>query len=134
MSTDESPDLLEGINALARAARGLRMMVLHGSRARGTAHERSDWDFAYEAEPGFDADALLAGLADLLRADRIDLVDLGTSGALLRYRAARDGVLIFESTSGLFGRFRVEAARTWFDLAPVLEPVYDQVLAEIQRP
>ena len=65
------------------------MLILHGSRARGTAHEHSDLDFAYEAEAGFDADGLLAALADLLKADRIDLLDLDHAGALLRHRVAR---------------------------------------------
>jgi hypothetical protein len=38
-------------------------LILYGSRARGTAHAASDWDFAYEADAAFDPDGLLAGLA-----------------------------------------------------------------------
>ncbi|MGE0462852.1 MAG: nucleotidyltransferase domain-containing protein [Vicinamibacterales bacterium] len=59
--------------------------MLHGSRARGDAHAGSDWDFAYRGDAGFDPDALLARLADHLRADRIDLVDLDRAGALLAF-------------------------------------------------
>jgi predicted nucleotidyltransferase len=114
-------------------APGLRLLVLHGSRGRGEAHARSDWDFAYEADATFDPDGLLASLADLLKADRIDLVDLDRAGALLRHRVARDGVLIFEHTPGRFEGFRLDAIRTWCDLAPVLEPLYERVLETLPK-
>lgn len=107
---------------------GLRLLVLHGSRGRGDEHAGSDWDFAYEADATFDPDGLLASLADPLKADRIDLADLGLAGALLRHRVARDGVLIFEQTPGRFERFRLDAIQTWCDMAPVLEPLYERVL------
>lgn len=109
------------------------MLVLHGSRARNEAHAQSDWDFAYEADAAFDADALLAALADALRVDRIDLADLDRAGALLRHRVARDGVVLFERTPGRFDRFWLNAVDTWCDLAPVLEPLYARVL-EPPRP
>lgn len=35
------------IAELAATMPGLGLLVLHGSRARGDAHQRSDWDFAY---------------------------------------------------------------------------------------
>lgn len=109
------------------------MLVLHGSRARNEAHAQSDWDFAYEADAAFDADALLAALADALQVDRIDLADLDRAGALLRHRVARDGVVVFERTPGRFDRFWLNAVDTWCDLAPVLEPLYARVL-EPSRP
>ncbi|MCR4375326.1 MAG: nucleotidyltransferase domain-containing protein [Acidobacteria bacterium] len=116
---------------LGAAVPGLRLLVLHGSRARGTAHARSDWDFAYEAERTFDADQLLAGLADLLKVDRIDMVDLDRAGALLRHRVAADGVVLFEREPGAFQRFWLDAVHTWCDLAPVLEPLYKRTLESL---
>ena len=62
---------------------GLRLLVLHGSRARGQAHAGSDWDFAYLADPGFDADELLMRLVEGIGADRVDLADLGRAGEAL---------------------------------------------------
>jgi predicted nucleotidyltransferase len=118
----------ERLRTLAAASSGLRLLVLHGSRARGDAHALSDWDFAYEADAGFDVDGLLAGLSERLDADRVDLVDLDRAGALLRYRVARDGVLIFEREAGRFSRFRLQAIDTWCDLAPILEPAYARAL------
>jgi predicted nucleotidyltransferase len=125
--TDE-PDLHRVIERVAAATPGLRLLLLHGSRARGDQHPRSDWDFAYEADPMFDPDALLAALADRLKADRIDLVDLDRAGALLRHRVARDAVVLFERIPGRFQRFWLDAVHTWCDLAPVLEPLYAGVL------
>ena len=116
------------------AVPGLRLFVLHGSQARGTAHARSDWDFAYEAERNFDADHLLADLADLLKVDRIDLVDLARAGALLRHRVAADGVVLFEREPGVFQRFRLDAVHAWCDLAPVLEPLYKRTLESLPLP
>lgn len=118
---------------MAAACPGLKMLVLHGSRARGDAHSLSDWDFAYEAGTDFDPDDLLARLATHLNADRIDLADLEHAGALLRYRVARDGVVVFERNPGRFERFWLEAVDTWCDLAPVLEPAYARVLDALPR-
>jgi predicted nucleotidyltransferase len=105
MSVESLGDLVVALRLDAQAIPGLRLLVLHGSRARAEAQPGSDWDFAYQSNAAFDPDALLASLADRLNADRIDLVDLDRAGALLRYRVARDGVTIFERTSGDFERF-----------------------------
>jgi predicted nucleotidyltransferase len=121
-------DLLQALARVGADSSGLRLFVLYGSRGRGDERPDSDWDFGYEADPGFDPDALLARLADLLKADRIDLVDLGRAGALLRHRIARDGRVLFERTPDLFQRFRLDAISTWCDLQPVLDPLYARVL------
>ena len=128
MNAAERSDIQAALAQIAAAAPGLQLFVLHGSRARGDAHERSDWDFAYEADPTFDPDALLAALADTLKVDRIDLVDLARAGALVRHRVARDGVVLFERAPGRFTRFWLDAVHAWCDPAPILEPLYERVL------
>ncbi len=124
---------VERLRPIAAAYPGLQLLVLHGSRARGDAHARSDWDFAYEAGAGFDPDALLADLVGHLHADRIDLVDLDRASALLRYRVARDGVVIVENEPDRFRRFWLASVDTWCDLAPILEPAYARVLEGLRR-
>lgn len=126
-------ETVETIRRVAADTPGLRLLVLCGSRARGDAHVGSDWDVAYRAALAFDPDALLARLADTLKADRIDLVDVDRAGALLRFRVARDGVVVFEHRSGEFERFWLTAVDTWCDLAPVLEPAYERVLDRLGR-
>lgn len=133
MASDRPQDLIAATRADAERCPGLSLLVLHGSRARGDAHALSDWDFGYESTGGFDPDALLATLADRLKADRIDLVDLTRAGALLRYRVARDGIIWFERRAGRFQQFWLDSVETWCDLGPVLEPYYASVL-EALRP
>jgi predicted nucleotidyltransferase len=108
------------VTELGRDFPGLRLLVLHGSRARGSADAHSDWDFAFMGDPDLDALELRRRIADALRSDRLDLVNLHRCGGLLRYRIARDGVLLFESSPGLFDDFRIEAALFWFDVAPIV--------------
>lgn len=127
-ATDPVPP---GLAMLAEKHPGLRVLLLFGSRARGDAHEHSDWDFGYLAAPGFDVSALLAGLVEALGSDRVDLVDLERAGGLLRFRAACDGVSIHEAEAGATDRFRVEAARFWHDVEPVLRPAYERFLQQV---
>jgi predicted nucleotidyltransferase len=121
------------LSAAARVAPHLRLLVLHGSQARGTAHERSDWDFAYLGDDGLDADGLLTALIDISRTDHVDALDLARAGALIRHRVARDGVLVYEATTGLFERFRLEAIHQWCDLEPVLTPIYERALRALEQ-
>ena len=53
---------------------------------------------------------------------------LDLASGLLRYRAARDGVLVYEARPGIFDRFRFEAARFWYDAEPVLRAGYEALL------
>lgn len=124
------------LTSAARAAgesRGLRLLVLHGSRARGTAHGLSDWDFAYLSDPDFDPDALLARLSEELASDSIDLADLSRASGLLRFKAASDGFLLFEREPGLFDRFRLDAITAWCDMEPILGRAYEAQLTRLAR-
>lgn len=132
--TTMSADMLAAVRAMASRTPGLALLVLHGSRARGDQRVDSDWDVTYLADEGsLDADGLLASLAELLKADRVDLADLARAGALFRHRVAGDGVVLFERTPGTFDRFWLDAVHTWCDLAPVLTPIYEQVLQALPR-
>jgi predicted nucleotidyltransferase len=119
------------IERTARGRPGLDVVLLFGSRARGTAHAASDWDVGYLATNGFDAAAWLAVLVEALGTDHVDLVDLERASGLLRYRAARDGLTVYEAVPGLANRFRLDAVRFWCDAGPVLRRGYDAVLAEL---
>ena len=110
---------------------GLRLLVLFGSRARGEAGADADWDFGYIASENFQPDLLLIDLTRAVQNDRIDLVDLARAGGQLRYRAARDGRIVFESPAGQFRHFWMEAVSFWCDAGPVLERAYAGVLERI---
>jgi predicted nucleotidyltransferase len=129
-SVDEQKDRLA---RLAVRHPALRFLVLFGSRARGDATGRSDWDLGYMAGPGVDHEGLLLDVVDALGTERVDLVDLARAGAQLRFRAAGEGMLIFESEPGAFARFWLEAVDFWCDAAPILRGGYAEVLARLKR-
>ena len=123
------PDLRQVVD-LARESPGLELLVLFGSRARGEAHSRSDWDFGYLATAELDPDALLAHLVLLLGTDRIDLVDLERTDGLLRFRVASEGQTIFESRPGTFDDFWLEAVPFWWDIGPIFQAAYEDIPRE----
>ena len=120
--------MISDLPAVAARQRGLTLLVLFGSRARGDAVPSADWDFGFLADGSVDPLTLMAALDEAVGSDRVDLVDLARASGLLRYRAAREGVLVYEAAAGIFDRFRFEAARFWYDAEPVLRPGYDAVL------
>jgi predicted nucleotidyltransferase len=117
---------------LAGAARdhpALDLLVLYGSRARGDAGPGSDWDFGYLAGPAFDAAAFVADLVSALETEDVDVADLDRSSGQLRYRAAADGVVLFEARQGAFDVFRLEAVLYWCDMQGVIRAEYDAAFA-----
>lgn len=119
-------DHLRGHDAL----RGVRLLVLHGSRARGDAGPLSDWDLGVLGAE-VDLPALVTAVVDAVGTDAVDVADLTRSSALLRYRAARDGVALFEAAPGEFEQFRLEAVLFWCDAGPVIRAAQDDVLESL---
>lgn len=109
---------------------GVRLAVVFGSRARGDATAASDWDVGVLDDGQLDHDALFADLVRTLGTDRIDLVDLARAGALVRFRAARDGVAVFARGPGAFDNFWREAVDFWCDAGPIIRAGYEAVLTD----
>lgn len=112
---------------------GVRLAIVFGSRARGDATAASDWDVGILADAHLDHDALLADLVRTVGTDRIDLVDLSRAGGLVRFRAARDGVAVFERTPDAFADFWLEAVDFWCDAGPLIRAGYEAVLTDLNR-
>lgn len=133
MSTEVHADVLSALQRVGAETPGLDLLMLFGSRARGDAHDGSDWDFGYLASGDIDWAALLASIVNTVSSDRVDLVDLARASGLLRYRAARDGVVVFEAEPRLSESFRLDALDFWCDAGPLLQRGYAAVLAELER-
>src|SRR4051812_49920543 len=99
------PEDLQAVVELARKTPGLDLLLLFGSRARGDSHPGSDWDLGFLARPGFDVDRFLGRAVRLLGSDQVDLVDLARASGMLRFRAAADGQVLYESQPGQFEDF-----------------------------
>jgi hypothetical protein len=126
-----SSQVRHSLELQARSMPDLELLLLHGSRARNHSTSQSDWDFGYMASQGFDVARALAGIVEVICDDRVDLVNLATAGGLLRYRAARDGIVLFEYRPRLGEQFRLDAALFWCDAEPVLQQGYRAVLERI---
>ncbi|MBW0114712.1 type VII toxin-antitoxin system MntA family adenylyltransferase antitoxin [Pseudonocardia abyssalis] len=122
---------VEAIAALLPRHPGLRLVVLHGSRARGDHGPAADWDIGVLTDGRVDLGALTADLTAVLGTDAVDVVDLDRTSALLRYRAARDGIALLESRPDAFLEFRLEATRYWCDAGPVIRAAQESVLADL---
>jgi predicted nucleotidyltransferase len=110
---------------------GVRLLLLHGSRARDDAHTQSDWDVGYLADGDIDPLALTADVADALATDRVDVVDLARASALLRFEAARDGRRVHERSPGDHDAYALEATLFWCDVEGVVRRAGAAVLAEL---
>jgi predicted nucleotidyltransferase len=99
----------------------LKMLVLFGSRARGDFNDQSDWDFAafYDEEirqkhlkksawKAFEVPTIMSQHFNIPD-DKIDVVELNRSSALLSHFVARDGKLLYEQEAGDFERFQNRA-------------------------
>jgi uncharacterized protein len=118
---------------LARQSPGLHLLILFGSRARGDDHPGSDWDFGYLAGADFDPDELLARLVLALETDRVDLVNLDRANGLLRYRAAAEAQVLFESDPDQFAGFWFKAVSYWCDMGPIIRAGYEEILEGLSR-
>lgn len=133
MEAPESDLGARAAQAVSARHPSLRLLVLFGSRARDEGGQGSDWDFAYLADRGLDPLALRADLVERLGTDQLDLADLERAGGLLRFRAARDGRVLFEREPEAFARFWMDAVRFWCDAQPVVAAAYEDVLARLPR-
>ena len=125
--------IVERLSEIARRHRGLRLLVLFGSRARGEATARSDWDLGYLGGTSLDREGLLADLVAATGTEAIDLVDLDRAGSLVRFRASRDAVVVFEASDGTFARFWFEAVSYWCDMGSVIRAGYEGILGDLAR-
>ena len=111
---------------------GVRLAVMFGSAARGTARSHSDVDVGVLLD---DEDGLPALRVALERAlDRsVDLVSLRRAPPLLRFEIARDGRLLVERNGHAWVEFRAHAMIDWWDWAPTARIMHRAVRSRLQR-
>jgi uncharacterized protein len=124
---------MDVLRQLASRYASLELLVLFGSRAVGSSHAGSDWDFGFRADATFDPSLLWADLARVLETEAVDLVDLDRAGGLVRFRVARDGEPLYEREPGAFFRFWFGAVTFWLDAEPTLSGAYEHLLSELSE-
>jgi hypothetical protein len=111
----------------------VRLAILFGSTARGSASRSSDLDVGLIVT-GSVVDRDVAHRA-LRRAagDALDLVDLTTAPPLLRFEIARDGVVLAEAETGAWADFKAHAMIDWWDFAPTARMIAAAAAARLRR-
>ena len=115
----------------AKKYRGLCFLLLFGSQAQGNARPESDWDFGYVADSDFDPMPLYTDLVLILEKNEVDLVDLNRASGLLRFRAVKDGLLLFEIKEGEYEKFWLSVLYFWCDISPLLQKEYNDLLERL---
>jgi len=121
---------IERLASIAQKYKNIHLLILFGSRSQGLARDDSDWDFGFIGE-NFDSMPLFTDLQLLLETNHLDLVDLTRASALLRFRAAKDGTLIFESPHGQYEKFWLEAVNFWCESSSLFQVEYEAILKEL---
>jgi len=123
----------------------LKFLVLFGSRARGDAYERSDWDFAIfcdeQARQRAIADqpygflAVHNAIADCfdIGGEYMDVVDVTRCSALIAHYIAAEGVVLYESEIGVFRDFQQKVMMTQQAIAELSASLREQVEAFLQE-
>jgi predicted nucleotidyltransferase len=111
-------DLTDRIRRVLAGRADVRVAVLFGSEARGTAHPGSDVDVAVDA-PGVDILDLGAALAVALDRE-VDVVALEDATIPLLERLVHEGIVVHEGTRGAGASWRsrtltmLETDRPWY--------------------
>ncbi len=125
--------LASSLARMAAKAPGVRLVLLFGSAARGQARPGSDADIGVLGGE-FWAQMQLGGELSMGLRREPHVVDLAEASDWLRFEAARDGILIYESEPRLWSEFKATAMLRYFDLAPIIsicaEGVRRRLIAE----
>jgi predicted nucleotidyltransferase len=124
------------ILSVLQAGPPLRLAMLFGSAARGTAHAGSDLDIGIvpvdpELALSIELD-LQAELARVCGRD-VDLVRLDRAPTLVKWKVARDGQVLLQWSPSEAARFVASAASEYLDFAPSFERAAERFRRSLVR-
>jgi len=114
----------------------LRLAVLFGSRATGSATPGSDVDVGIlprdASRPLHEELALAAAISQAAGAEA-DLVRLDRDDPLLGREVAQTGLCVYESEPGAFAAYRATAMSCWIDFNETFAPHQARFLRSLAR-
>jgi hypothetical protein len=127
-------DLLENLRQSASSIPEIRLAVLFGSTARGTATRRSDVDLGISVEPDTSAVRRRATVELERAAGRsLDIVFLEDAPPLLRFEISKDGVLLFQNEDHLWTDFKARAMVEWWDWKPFAKRIEEAAIRRLRE-
>jgi uncharacterized protein len=123
----------------------LKFLVLFGSRARGDAYERSDWDFAIfcdeeerkkviaDQEYGFLEVHNAIEDCFAINGEYMDVVDVMRCSTLIAHYVARDGRLLYERDIGTFEQFCKQSLMSELELKILQRGLREKVEISLKR-
>ena len=109
----------------------VRLLVLFGSRARGSSRPTSDADVGISLTDPSVRSVVEAALSRAAGRS-IDIVDLETSPPQLRFEIARDGMALLERDPHAWPDFRARAMVDWWDWAPTARRLHAAALSRLR--
>jgi uncharacterized protein len=113
-------DIKESLTKLIEE-RKPRLVILFGSLAHGKTHKRSDIDLGFLFDGPIDIVDLTNEVTQLLKTDKVDVVDLRRGSPLLRFAAAQGGEVLYEREPGEFIQFYSLSYRMYVDTKKLRE-------------
>jgi predicted nucleotidyltransferase len=116
---------LARLRSALEASALVRLAVLFGSRATGTARSASDFDVGilpWDSGLALQSELALAAALSGVVGQEVDLVRLDGDNPLLGREVARTGFCLFEAEPGLFAAYRASAVACWLDFDEVSTP------------
>jgi predicted nucleotidyltransferase len=131
--TSDHEVLIEALQRAGAMLSDVDVLVLFGSRARGTARANSDADIAVGLR-GHDSGTKRTVEVALARAVNatLDVIFLDAAPPQLRFEMARSGRLIFERTEGAWARERARAMLDWWDWAPLAHRIHARAVSRLR--
>jgi predicted nucleotidyltransferase len=126
--------VLKGLQAALASSGLVRLAVLFGSRAAGTARPASDFDIGiWPRDPELSLQAELALASELsgVVGAEVDLVRLDRDDPVLGREVACRGVCSFEQAPGGFSAYRARALSTWLDFEETIAPHRERFLKRV---
>jgi len=121
---------IEDLEHVLEGASGVRLAVVFGSAAGGTARSDSDVDVAVLLDSDDGLPTLRVALERAV-ARPVDLISLSKAPPLLRFEIARDGRLLVERDPHAWVEFRARAMIDWWDWAPTARIMHSAMRARL---
>ena len=124
-------DLMHNLQRFFKS-RHVELAYLFGSRARGKVSFLSDYDFAILApDGGFEEHyRFFHDLSTIMNSSRVDVVMLKDAPVELRYRAIKEGILLYQKNRYIKVEFEGDTLSRYFDFLPVLRAQRKEILKE----